>query len=399
MSRWLLPLAVLWTLVLGGCRAERVEPAWRPPAKETVDYSRPLPPGALALRRLPPEQYPDFGPAFNDRAALAEATNHSLAYLSRPSSQRYYPYGEISHARAVASLRAFLDVLAAADSPEQFDALLRQRFDVYQSVGYDDRGSVHFTGYYTPIFEGRKRPDARFRYPLYELPPELVKDDEGRTLGRRLPDGRVVPCWTRRDIERDGVLAGHEIAYLADPFEAYVATVQGSVKLRLADGQLWELGYAGNNGHEYRSVGRLLVESGAIGRNELSLGRMMEYFRAHPEQVPRYTWQNPRTVFFKPVSGGPFGSLNVPVTARRTIATDKQVFPRAALALVVAELPARLGERIVEVPQTFFALDQDTGGAIRAAGRCDVYYGVGESAAELAGRVASDGRLYYLFVK
>ena len=369
------------------------------PPTAPVDYSRELGPGELALRQILPDAYPDFSRGFYERAGLDQALDHSIQYLHKPSSQRYYPYGEISHARALASLVAFKGVLDEARTPEQLDALVRQRFDVYQSVGCDRRGTVYFTGYYTPIFEGRRQPDARFKYPLYRLPADLVKGADGQTLGRRTPEGKLWPYYTRREIEEDRLLAGGEIAWLSDPFEAYVVSVQGSAKLRLADGRLWDLGYAGNNGRDYSSVGWRMVTDGVIRRDELSLQGLIDYFRAHPEDVLRFCWLNERYVFFQETEGGPFGSIGTPVTDYRTIATDKAVFPRGCLAYVDTRLQRVIDGQPRNAPFAAFALDQDAGGAIRAAGRCDVYMGVGEQAGAVAGRTGAEGGLYYLFVK
>jgi membrane-bound lytic murein transglycosylase A len=380
-----------------GCQRPIKEELWQPP-KLGKDYARPLPPGQLALRKIPRERYPDFSRAYHDRAGLEQAIRHSLDYLSRPSSKRYFPYGDITHERAVASLKAFLDVLRDARSPEEFDRLIGERFDVYQSVGCDGDGTVYFTGYYTPIFEGRKTRDSTFCHPLYGLPADLVKDSEGQTLGRRTPEGQLAPYWTRREIEERGLLKGREIAWLKDAFEAYVATVQGSVKLRLADGSNYELGYAGNNGHEYVSVGERLVADGVISRDELSLGTLLRYFATHPDRVSHYCWQNPRSIFFQETTGGPYGSINVPVTPWRTLATDKSVFPRACLAFIDTGLPAAAEGQVATRPYAGFAADQDTGGAIRAGGRADLYFGIGPEAGMLAGRVGSEGALYYVFV-
>ncbi|MCC6361419.1 MAG: MltA domain-containing protein [Phycisphaerales bacterium] len=389
--------ALLLSLVcLCGCPPK--EDAWVPPSKK--DYGRPLPPGQLALRKIPPELYPDFSRGFYGREGLETAIRHSLSYMSRPSSKRYYPYGEISHSRVVASLQALLLVLQQAQSPQDFDAAIRERFDVYQSVGCDDRGTVLYTGYYTPIFEGRKQREGPFQYPLYKAPPDLVADAEGNVQGRRTPDGRMVPYMTRREIEQSGQLEGTELAWLKSPFEAYVVTVQGSAKLRLADGSLWEIGYAGNNGHDYVPIAKAMIADGAIRAEDLSLQTLLRYFRDHPQDVSKYAWQNPRYVFFKETSGGPFGSIGVPVTSFRSVATDKQIFPRAAPAFLDTQLPqADVNGNVTQMPYGEFACDQDTGGAIRAAGRCDVYMGVGAAAESLAGRTYAEGRLYYIFLK
>lgn len=396
--RFLLPVTLAFLVALTGCPPGELEP-FQPGARKP-DYGRPLPPGQLALRKIPPEQYPDFSRGFERSQDLVDAVHHSLSYLSKPSSRRYFPYGDVTHDRAAASLRAFLDVLREARTPQEFDAAIRDRFEVYQSVGCDDRGTVYFTGYYTPIFEGRKRPDGRFRYPLYKCPPDLIKDDEGRILGRRLPGGGTTPkYYTRREIEQGGVLRGHEIAWLKDPFEAYVVTVQGSARLRLADGSLWELGYAANNGHEYTPVAQRMIDDGVIRREDLSLQTLLRYFAEHPQDVPRYTALNDRFVFFKESRGGPFGSIGVPVLPMRSIATDKEVFPRACLAFLDTAVPRLTGSQVQTGPYAGFALDQDTGGAIRAAGRCDIFMGIGPAAEAVAGRTGAEGALYYIFVK
>jgi membrane-bound lytic murein transglycosylase A len=397
-AAWRAGLPVLIALaVLAGCKQN---PGGMEPFKrKEKDYNAQLPPGQLALRKIDPSKYPDFSRGFYARAGLEDAIRQSLAYLAKPSSQRYFPYGDVTHERAVASLQAFLRVLQEARTPEELNQTIRRDFEVYQSVGCDEKGTVWFTGYYTPIFDGRKQPDAVFRYPLYRQPPDLQKDSEGITLGRRTPDGQIVPYPTRKEIEQGRLLDGQEIAWLKDSFEAYIVTVQGSAKLRLQDGSLYQLGYAANNGHEYNSVGKAMIARGAIKQQELSLQSLRRYFAQHPDQVYPYCWQNPRYVFFTEATRGPVGSLNVPVTPFRTIATDKKIFPRACLAFMKTLLPRDVNGQVQQLPADVFALDQDTGGAIRAAGRCDVYMGEGEAAEAVAGRTGAEGALYYIFLK
>ncbi|MBI5865216.1 MAG: MltA domain-containing protein [Planctomycetes bacterium] len=303
----------------------------------------------------------------------------------------------MTHERALGSLHAFLLLLQQAQSPQQFDQMIRDQFDVYQSVGCDDQGTVLYTGYYCPIFDGRKQREGRFQHPLYRSPPDLIRDQEGTTTGRRTSDGRIVPYASRREIEEQRQLEGTEIAWLKSAFEAYVVTVQGSARLRLADGTLWELGYAGNNGHDYKPISEAMIADGLLSKKELSLQAMLRYFEQHPDQVQKYTWQNPRYIFFKETVGGPYGSIGVPVTRMRSLATDKTIFPRACLAFIDTNLPSASPGGVVTKPHAEFALDQDTGGAIRAAGRCDVYMGVGAEAEALAGRTYAEGDLYYIF--
>ncbi len=399
-TRLAVGLGVLVAIAVGGCGPKRGQVTSPIGPPEQPDYSRSLPPGQLALRKVTdPAQVPDFGPGFADQNGLRQAVNNSLAYLARPSSRRFFPYGQISHDHAVASLQQFLRVLDEARTPEQFDDLLRSGFDVYTSVGYDDEGTVLFTGYYCPIFDARLQPDERFRYPLHKPPPDLARDPQaGMTLGRRTADGNVVPYYTRDQIMELG-LPGSELVWLADAFEAYVVSVQGSARLRLPDGRLMEIGFAGDNGHDYVSVAEAMISHGKLDRNELSLDAMINFFKQHPEQLEVYLPLNPRYVFFKPVTGGPYGCLNVRVLPFRSIATDKEIYPRACLAYAVTELARSDGGDVQTQPFRGFVLDQDRGNAIRAAGRCDVFMGIGAQAGQLAGRTKAEGRLYYLFGK
>jgi membrane-bound lytic murein transglycosylase A len=410
LEEWIMRIALISAValaasgLLAGCAKPVEEPT---PLMIEKDYAAPLPEGRIALRKVAdPGRVPDFRPAFALRLGLDRAIERSLSYLSKPSSQQFFPYdpgGEITHQRAVGSLHLLRETLAQAKSAGQLDALVRERFEVWESVGCDGQGTVLFTGYYCPIFDARLQPSGEFRYPLYRMPDDLVKDGAGNCLGRRLPDGSVTPLYYERRqlvaLPPPASLIGKELCYLRDPFEAYIVTVQGSAKLRLADGRYFEIGYTANNGRNYEAIGWHLVADGKIPAGKLSLARMISFFREYPGEVGYYTDKNPRYVFFEPRSGGPFGSLNEPVTPYRSIATDKAVYPRACVAFVQTRLPGYENGRVVERAYHAFALDQDTGGAIRAPGRCDVFMGTGDAVAELAGRTLAEGRLYYLFAK
>jgi membrane-bound lytic murein transglycosylase A len=387
-------LGVVLAAVMGsvGCRSRRVEPK--------IEYDRPLPPGQLALRKITdPNKYPDFSPGWRDLDTLGLAIQRSLSYLSKPSSRQYFPYNDITYEQVVKTLDTLLMLVDAGTRGEEIDGLVRAYFDVYESVGCDDRGTVLFTGYYTPILDGSFQQTGPYQYPLYKMPSDLVKGPDGQTLGRREADGRIVAYPTRAEIEESGSLKGQELLWLKDPFEAYIAHVQGSAKIRLPDGKIITAGYAANNGQEYQSVSKMLIEDGRIPSDRMSLAAMIDYFQNHPSEVATYVRRNPRYVFFQIGEGPPRGSLNEPVTAWRTIATDKSIFPRACPAYVATTLPQMERGTCVIRPYSGFALDQDTGGGIRAAGRCDIYLGVGDEAGRLAGQTYQEGRLYYLFLK
>jgi membrane-bound lytic murein transglycosylase A len=391
-TKKILMLAILSLIALTGCKSREV--------LDTTRYDRPLPPGQLALRKITnPDEIPDFTAACEDLNQLRQGVANSLNYLSKPSSKQHYPYGEISHEHAVASLQAFAMLLDSGVKGALLNDAIHQQFDTYVSVGCDDQGTVLFTGYYTPIFNGSLERTDQFKYPLYSAPPDLIKDDKGDVKGRKLPDGKIVPYPARAEIEQSGMLKGLELVWLSDPFEVYVAQVQGSAKIRKPDGNLMTIGYAATNGHPYQSIAKFLIDDKKIPAGQMSLDSMIRFFREHPDEVQPYINRNPRFVFFRENPDQPHGSLNEPVIAWRSIATDKSIYPPACLAFLDTQLPRMEDLNLKIAPYKAFALDQDTGGAIRAPGRCDVYMGQGRLAGKLAGQTFQEGKLYYIFLK
>jgi membrane-bound lytic murein transglycosylase A len=407
-TRHIISLAIL---ALAGCfiGCKQQPPA---PTARQIDFRKPLPEGMVALRKIDPSEYPDFGAQATDPARLETAIDASLKYLSAPSSNGFFPYLDITHDRAVASLHRLRDVCAQSlamghwDGP-WFNQQIRANFEVYKSYGapaangasYTDQ--VLFTGYCTPIYEASLEPTAEFQWPLYKLPGDLVRDQmSGQVQGRRLSDGRIVPYYTRGEIETGHKLAGNELVWLKSRWEAYVVTIQGSARLKLTDGRIYEIGFAGTNGYGYTSPGRQMVADGVITEDQLSLRGLTDFFNQHPEMMDKYLPLDQRYVFFTERPGGPFGSLNVPVTPWATIATDKEqrdIYPRAMPAFIKTSIPAST-EGGVE-PFSGFLLDQDTGGAIRASGRCDIYMGIGPEAQATAGHELQQGELYYLALR
>ena len=362
------------------------------------EYDKPLLPGQLALRKITnPADIPDFTTACQNLSNLSTAVDSSINYMKKPSSKQFFPYGEITHEQALKSLVTFKEMLSQNQSAQALNDAIRQKFDVYMSVGCDDAGTVLFTGYYTPIFDGSTARGGQFQYPLYRQPDDLIKGENGQILGRKAVDGSLSPYPARAEIENSNMLAGSEIVWLDDPFKVYVAHVQGSVIIRMPDGQLVTYGYAANNGHEYKSIIKQLISEGKIPADRVNLNSLIDYFKANSSMVKQYTQMNPRFVFFRKLASndGPRGSLNELVVPYRSLATDKSIFPRASLTFISTRLPSASGI----LPYCGFALDQDTGGAIRAAGRCDIYIGQGDDAGKLAGHTYQEGKFYYLFLK
>lgn len=394
LSTWTLSALILVGLGGLGCKS-----------KKPIDFAYPLD-GRMALEKISPGEYPEFSFDQTQARNLSVAAQHSLDYLAKPSSRQFFPYLDISHDRAVATVVAFKALLdrhaASPMSKEELNRVIRDEFEVYRSIGGwnpqtgDFTRTVLFTGYFTPIYDASLVRTGEFQWPLYKRPADLLTSPDGVSASRRLPSGEFVHYWKRDEIERGNLLAGNELVYLKSRWDAYVISVQGSAKLRLPDGRILEVGYAANNGHPYISPGRKLLAEGKITRDQLSLKGLKAYFEANPQDMDKYLHLNPRFVFFMERPGGPFGSLNTPVTPWGTVATDKTVYPRAMPTFVQTGVPTRAGG---VAPYAGWLMDQDTGGAIRASGRADIYMGIGPEAEAIAGRQLHEGRFFYIAVK
>ncbi len=345
-----------------------------------------------------------WGP-HNDRQNLIRAIDHSLHYLNSPKAIRDYQtytspgqpgaaFGPNLRQRVMRSLQRFRQLVIHSSSPQALQAAVKQEFAFYQSVGHDQVGTVHFTGYYEAVYRASPVPTAEFRYPIYGRPANF----------ERWPK----PHPTRADLEgidglqgARGKLRGLELAWLADRMEAFLIQVQGSAQLQLTNGKTMTVGYAGKTDYPYTSIGQELIKDGKIPRDELTLPRLLSYFQANPAELDIYIPRNQSFVFFKNTQGGQAqGSLSVPVTAERSIATDKSLMPPGALALISTDIPEKTASGEIRLtPMSRFVLDQDTGSAIRGAGRVDLYMGTGDTAKARAGLINYSGALFYLLLR
>jgi membrane-bound lytic murein transglycosylase A len=376
-------------LVATGCAAWRV-PAVTGPADALRPVAR-----TPALR--------DDG----EPSALAAAVAESLAWLATQPPDRVFVAGprRVTVAQQARALRALHALLVEAPAPDRLAAHVRAAFEVLASVGGADRRML-VTGYYEPVIEAAERPSAEYHVPVLGRPDDLIEVPlepfdpryRGERIFGRLEGRRLVPYWSRAEIDA-GRLAGRglELAWARDPVDVFFMEVQGSGALRFPDGREQRVGYAAANGRAYRSIGRLLVEEGHVPREAISMPAIRSWLATHPGERQRILQHNESYVFFRRLSGPPEGSLGRPLTPGRSIATDARLFPPAALAFLDTERPvvARGGgvrwERLAR-----FVLNQDTGGAIRGAGRVDLFWGRGDAAALAAGLMRQPGRLYIL---
>jgi membrane-bound lytic murein transglycosylase A len=254
---------------------------------------------------------------------------------------------------------------------------------------HDGDGGGLITGYYEPLIEARRRPDARFAVPLHALPADLSPER---------------PYWSRRELDTHPIaraaLRGREIAFVADPLDALVLQIQGSGRLRITepDGrvQTVRLAYAGHNGHRYRSVGRWLIERGALTASSASWPAIKAWARANPRRVDEMLWANPRVVFFREEAlpdpaVGPRGAMGVPLTPGRSIAVDPRSVPYGSWIWLDTTEP------LSSTPLRRLVTAQDTGSAIVGAVRADYFWGWGETAEAQAGRMKQPLRLWVLW--
>jgi membrane-bound lytic murein transglycosylase A len=176
--------------------------------------------------------------------------------------------------------------------------------------------------------------------------------------------------------------------------------VQGSGKVDLGDGNILSVLYDGQNGRPYRSLGKFLIDSGALPRENMSMQAIREYLRAHPDKLVETLNQNPSYVFFRLDTGPSRGNIGVPLTPGRSLATDSALFPKGALGFMVSQKPViENGTIKAWAPFSRFVMNQDTGGAIRGPGRADLFWGQGPEAELSAGNMQQEGELYFLLRK
>lgn len=257
------------------------------------------------------------------------------------------------------------------------------------------------TGYYEPILNGSLQKTDQHRYPIYGTPEDMLVVDladlypqlEGMRLRGRLKGNKVVPYHARDIIDGEQQpLAGQEILWIDDPYGSFFLQIQGSGRVQLQDGSFLGVNYANQNGHPYVAIGKKLVQINALELKDVSLFSIRAWLQANPDQADEILNANPSYVFFdlrENNDEGPRGSLNVPLTAARSLAVDKRVIPLGTPVWLETTLPDGSSYQ-----RLMFA--QDTGGAISGPVRADVFFGTGSEAEALAGEMKQSGRLYAL---
>lgn len=363
------------------------------PQKELLPYAQLVVPDESLVRSLASR-------VMADTPAWFRAIDESLSFLrTRPNQDQIFHLAGITHswthlAQTLEHLQKILPVL-------EHDPLKLHRDFLWYKIQPD----FLVTGYYEPELEGSLEPDSRFSVPIWGLPATLRTVDLGRFHPRWKGESLVyqdgpcgiIPFYTRHEIDGQDVLANTQrpIAWAKDTVDVFFLHIQGSGRLRLPDGQIVHVLYAGKNGHEYVSLGKIMLDRGLLSSEEMSMQGIRNYLHTHPDQVRSLLDTNPSYVFFRLDENGPLGAMGRALTPMVSVATDSQLLPLGTLLALNTTLPESAGG----VQETaLLTLAQDRGGAIKKT-RLDLFCGAGTQAEFLAGHLKSQGQVYLLLKK
>lgn len=388
----LLASAVAFAFGLGGCATAPVET--KPPVTTTpTPVPAPVPPVAKPVEIL---KAVDFA---------------SLPGWADDDLREAWP-AFMASCEAIARREAWKDVCTIARDVNGKDAaavrsFFENYFTPYQVSNPDGADTGLITGYYEPLLRGSRKRGGPYQTPLYRAPDDLLTIDlaslypelKNMRLRGRVVGSKVVPYFSRAELEQSGALNGKELVWVDDPVEAFFLQVQGSGRVQLADTkETIRVAYADQNGHPYRSIGRYLVDKGEMTLDQASAQAIRAWYVLHPARQQELLNANPSFVFFKEEKvvdpkKGPKGALGVPLTPERSIAVDPQFIPLGAPVFLSTTQPNS------DIAFRHLMLAQDTGGAIRGAVRADLFWGFGFDAGEKSGRMKQRGAMWVLLPK
>lgn len=368
---------------------------------EPADAVEPEPEPKLVLERA---SYADMPGWQSDQVGAAlPALRKSCARLMKRDDDQLV--GRDETAGRTKDWRAVCAAAASADAANTTTArtFFESHFTPFLAKNHDE-AEGRFTGYYEASLRGSRKRKGPYQTPLYKRPKDLVMVNMRNFTakpGRRRIAGRVIrgmlkPYETRKEI-REGSLRGKklELVWIDDPVDGFFTQIQGSGLVELDDGSTMRIGYAGQNGHSYTAIGRELVSDGHITREEMSMQAIRAWLAENPSDAATMMDRNEAYVFFTELSGqGPVGSQNVELTPERSAAIDREYIPQSVPLFIDTIIANEDGTGEQDFQQLVIA--QDSGGAIRGPVRADIFWGAGERATAIAGRLKSRGRYYLL---
>ncbi len=390
-----LALVTAWALRRGfGVEAVAV----RGPERQTL--TEPLPPRLdLAPARF--AQLPGW-----ERERHSEALSPFLATCRRlGSGPGGGTLGEALGRASLAQLCAAAAAVPGGDDPAA-RAFFEREFAPWTASNRGEPAGL-LTGYYEPELAASRRRRGSFVHSVYRVPGdrllvdlgEFKRDLAGRKITGLIRGGRFRPYFDRAEIEA-GALAGRglELAWVEDPVALFFLQIQGSGRLRYEDGTMLRIGYAGQNGHDYTAVGKVLVDRGAMALEQVSLQSIRAWLGAHPREADELLNANRSYVFFRVLPGkAPQGGAGADLTPRRSLAVDTSFWPYGLPLWLQTTLPAAPEAGLGESELAALVIAQDTGGAIRGPVRGDLFLGPGDEAEAVAGRMRQPLRLWLLW--
>jgi membrane-bound lytic murein transglycosylase A len=353
-----------------------------------------------------PIQWADVtGWAGDDHATAFAAFLQSCRALNSPTRQPSREASAIADALKTVCGRAFAAVPLEEDGARKFFE------DNFRPLRISKLGDADgfLTGYYEPIMDGSRVPTGEFTAPLYRRPPNLVVSgrrklgdvfpSKGVKVGRRFGRRKIVPYYDRGEIE-DGALDGWhlEICWLRSQLDVLFAQIQGSARIRLEDGTILRVNYDSHNGWPYTPIGRVLVDRKIMTKDEVTMQRIRDWMEAHPDEAKDVRRQNKSYVFFRitdlATEDEAIGGEGVPLMPGRSIAVDRSLHAYGTPFFIAADLPIANDKAGTKFRRLMFA--QDTGSAIVGPARADIYFGAGDEAARIAGRIRNPGQFVML---
>ncbi len=304
------------------------------------------------------------------------------------------------------ALRLFQKTCERIGSKELYKTVCRASFEAQDGQHFFEENFTPFislsksslaTGYFEPVLKGSLIQSESYPYPVYGLPEDLLKIELAepyqsclkRAVSGRLADKKILPYYTRKEINAGALKIG-PICYTSDITELFFLHVQGSGKILLENNQSLYLGYAGDNGHPYVSIGKEMVKRGMLGKKEVSLESIRRYLNEYPLERDAILELNPSYIFFEKRARSASGALGLVLEAGRSIAVDRKNIPLGMPVFISTKEPIE-GDKL---DRMVFA--HDTGGAIQGEARIDIFFGSGEKARKQAGRMNDELRLWIL---
>ena len=361
-------------------------------------------PAKLSIRKSTFAQLPGWEKANTKKSLRAFQTSCKAFLKQDPDKAVGSEYLELQAKDWHPVCKAALDIDASSSANSK--AFFQEWFI---PVEFYESKPVHglFTGYYMPLLHGSLTKTKKYNVPLYGLPDKLVVANLGmfdpefknQKIVGRVQGHKLLPFYTRAQINK-GVISKYTpvLAWVDSKIDRSFLEIQGSGIIELKDGSQMAVGYAGQNGAPYTAIAKVLIDQGVMTRDNASMQRIRSYLEAHPEKIDSVLNQNKSFIFFEVLKNNDaLGTQGVPLTPGYSLAIDQKWIPLGTPIWLNTTRPDEKSDHKKEFKRLMVA--QDTGGAIKGVVRGDVYWGAGERATEIAGKMKNSGHYWLLLPK